>query len=111
MSDDKGSFKDHSGTHNSLFKCHFCEKFLSRARSLKHHITNVHEGIHLLKCTYPNCTFGTNMEEEMKEHSLKHTDEEINKSHMKVEHIKSDPELNISKVEQIRSTPEHEEKG
>ena len=92
MTDNKKSFKDHSGTHNanSLFKCDYCEKVLSRARSLKHHIRNVHEGIHLLKCKYFNCTYETTHKEEMKEHTLKHT-EEINNSRVKVEHIKSDP--------------------
>ena len=112
MTNDKRSFKDHSGihTHNSLLKCHYCEKVLGRARNLKSHIRKVHGGTHLLKCSNVKCTFEANQKEELQEHILKHTDEEFN---MKVEHINGDPqhEEDIwknfqSKVELIKGHPE-----
>ena len=68
--------------HNNSFKCHICGKILVRSRNLKHHIRYVHETVHLLKCKYFDCAFGTKHKEEMREHTLQHTDEEPNKCHL-----------------------------
>ena len=37
VTDDKRSFNDHTGAHNSLFKCDHCDKVLARPRALKRH--------------------------------------------------------------------------
>ena len=80
VTDDKRSFNEHTGAHNSLFKCDHCDKVLARPRALKRHIKSVHEGV-LLRCQVE-----TNHKEEMREHTLKHTETQ------KVEDIKGDPE-------------------
>ena len=69
---DKRSFNEHTGTHNSVVKCHICGKNLARFRDLKHHIRNVHETVRLLKCKFFECAFETNDKKGMREHTLKH---------------------------------------
>ena len=49
VTNDKKSFNDHTGTHNSSLKCHICGKILGRFRTLNNHIRHVHKTVHLLK--------------------------------------------------------------
>ena len=94
VTDDKRSFNDHTGAHNSLFKCDHCDKVLARLRALKRHMKSVHEGVQLLRCKLFQCKFETNHKEEMREHTLKtHTgeDPDTRKRCIKVEDIEGDP--------------------
>ena len=43
VADDIKGLRDHTGTHEAMFKCNSCKKYFARSRNLKHHIKAVHE--------------------------------------------------------------------
>ena len=75
VANDIRSLRDHTGTHEAMFKCNFCMKYFARKRNLKRHINEVHDKI--FSCQFPQCIFRSSKKEDISAHTdSKHAGEE-----------------------------------